>query len=44
MNACCHSVQSLLSYSLLSENIKIRIYRIIIFLLFGMGVKLGLSR
>jgi len=29
-NACCHSVQNLLSSSLLSKNLKIKIYRIII--------------
>jgi hypothetical protein len=29
-NACYHSVQNLLSYSLLSKNVKIKIYRIII--------------
>ena len=29
-NACCHSVQNILSYSLLSKNIKIKIYRTII--------------
>jgi len=29
-NACCHSVQNLLSSSLLSKNIKIKIYRITI--------------
>jgi len=29
-NACCHSVQSLLSSSLLPENIKIKIYRTVI--------------
>jgi hypothetical protein len=29
-NACYHSVQNLLSYSLLSKNIKIRIYTTII--------------
>ena len=29
-NACYHSVQNLLSYSLLSKNIKIMIYRTII--------------
>ena len=28
-NACCHSVQNLLSSSLLSKNIKIKIYRTI---------------
>jgi len=29
-NACCHSVQNLMSSSLLSKNIKIKIYRTII--------------
>jgi hypothetical protein len=29
-NACCHSVQNLLSFSLLSKNLKIKIYRTII--------------
>jgi len=29
-NACCHSVQNLLSSSLLSKNLKIKIYRTII--------------
>jgi len=29
-NACCHSVQNLLSYRLLSKNLKIKIYRTII--------------
>ena len=29
-NACCHSMQNLLSYSLLSKNLKIKIYRTII--------------
>jgi len=29
-NACCHSVQNLLSSSLLSKNLNIKIYRIII--------------
>ena len=29
-NACYHSVQNLLSYSLLSKNLKIKIYRTII--------------
>jgi hypothetical protein len=31
-NACYHSVQDLLSFSLLSKNLKIKIYRNIIFL------------
>jgi len=29
-NACCHSVQNLFSFSLISKNIKIKIYRTII--------------
>jgi hypothetical protein len=37
-NACYHSVQNLLS----SKNVKIRIYKTIIFLWCSMGVKLGL--
>jgi hypothetical protein len=41
-NACCHSVQNLLSPRLLSKNVKIRIYKTIIFVWFGMGAKLGL--
>ena len=40
-NACCHSVQNLLSSRLLSKNLKIKKYRTIICLLFCMGVKLG---
>jgi hypothetical protein len=40
-NACYHSVQNLMSSSLLSKNIKIKLYRTVIFLLFFMGVKLG---
>jgi hypothetical protein len=42
-NACYHSVQKLLSSTLLSKNIKIKIYRTIILLLFCMSVKLDLS-
>jgi hypothetical protein len=42
-NACYHSVQDLLSSSLLSKNTKIKIYRTVILLLFCMGVRLGLS-
>jgi hypothetical protein len=38
-NACCHSVQNLLSSSLISKNLQIKTHRIII-LLFCMGVKL----
>jgi len=40
-NACYHSVQKLLSFRLLSKNLKIKIYRTIICLLFCMGEKLG---
>jgi len=40
---CCHSVQSLVSSSFLSKNIKMRVYRTIILLLFYMGVKHGRS-
>jgi hypothetical protein len=43
-NACYHSVQDLVSYSLLSKYTKIKIYRTVILLLFCMGVKLGLSQ
>jgi hypothetical protein len=42
-NACYHSVQDLVSYSLLYKNTKIKIYRTVILLLFCVGVKLGLS-
>jgi hypothetical protein len=40
-NACYYSVQNILSSSLLSKNMKIKIYRTIILLLCCMGVKLG---
>jgi hypothetical protein len=40
-NACYHAVQNLLFSSLLSKNIKIKIYRTVILPLFCMGVKLG---
>jgi len=40
-NACYHSVQNLLAFRLLSQNLKIKISRTIILLLFCMGVKLG---
>ena len=40
-NACYHSVQNLLSSRLLSKNLKIKIYRTIIFPVVCMGVKLG---
>jgi hypothetical protein len=42
--ACYHSVQNLLSSSLLSINLKIKIYRNIILHVFCMGVKLGCSQ
>jgi len=40
-NACYHSVQNRLSPRLLSKNLKIKIYRNKIVLVFCMGVKLG---
>jgi len=40
-NACYHSVRNLLSSSLLSKNLKIKIYRTIILPVFYMGVKFG---
>ena len=40
-NACYHSVQNLLSSSLLSKNLKIKEYRTLILPLFFMGVTLG---
>jgi hypothetical protein len=43
-NACYHSVQYRLPSNLLSKNLKTKIYRTTIFLLFGMGVKLGRSQ
>jgi len=42
-NACYHSVQNLLSSTLLTKNLKIKIYRTIILPMFCMGVKLGCS-
>jgi len=39
-NACYRSVQNLLSSSLLPKNIKIKVYRTTVFLLFCKGVKL----
>ena len=43
-NACYHSVQNVLSYSLLSKNIKIKIYSTVILPVpFCTGVKLGCS-
>ena len=42
-NACYHSLQNALSSSLLSKNIKIKIYRSIILPVVYMGLKLGLS-
>jgi hypothetical protein len=40
-NACYFAVQNLLSSSSLSKNIKIKVYKSTVFLLFGKGVKLG---
>jgi len=40
-NACYHSVKNLLSSSLVYKNLKIKIYRTIIYPVFCMGVKLG---
>ena len=40
-SACYHSVQNLLSSRLPSKNLKIKIFRTIICLLFCVGVKLG---
>jgi hypothetical protein len=42
-NACYHSVQNALSFSLLFKNIKIKIYRTIILPVVCMGVKLDRS-
>jgi len=42
-NTCNHSVQNLLSSSLLSKDTKIELYRTIICLLVCMGMKLGRS-
>jgi len=42
-NTCYHLVQNILSCSLLSKNLMIKIYRTVIFLLFCMGAKLGRS-
>jgi hypothetical protein len=42
-NACYHSVQNILSSSLLSKNLKLKIYRTIIFPVVFMGVKFGRS-
>jgi hypothetical protein len=39
----CHSVQNVLSFSLLSKNTMIKIYRAKFCLLFCVGVELGLS-
>ena len=38
-NACCHAVQNLLSFSLVSQNVKIKIYRTIVLpvVLYGCG-------
>jgi hypothetical protein len=37
-NACCHSVESLLSSSLLSKNVKIELYRTIVLLVVLYGL------
>ena len=42
-NACYHSLQNLLSSSLLSKNLKIKMYRTIILTVVCMGMKLGHS-
>jgi hypothetical protein len=42
-NACYHSVQNLLSSSLLSRSVKIKIYRTVILLVVCMVVKVGRS-
>jgi hypothetical protein len=42
-NACYHSVWSLLSSNLLIKNLRIKTYKTIFYLLFCMGVKLGLT-
>jgi hypothetical protein len=42
-NACYHSVQNLLSSSL-TKNIKIKVYRTTVFLLFCMGLSLGQNK
>jgi hypothetical protein len=42
-NVCYHSIQNLLSSSLLPKSVKIRIYRTTIFLLFCMVMKLVLD-
>ena len=42
-NACYHSVQNLLSSSMLFRNLKIKIYRTLILPLICIGVKLGRS-
>ena len=39
--ACYHSVQNILSSSLLYKNLKIKIHRTVILPLFCMGVKIG---
>jgi len=40
-NACYHSLQNLLSSSLLSKNLKIKIYRTVIFPVVFIGAKFG---
>jgi len=43
-NACYRSVQNLSAPSLVSKNIKIKVYRTTVFLLFCKGVKLGQNK
>jgi len=40
-NACCHSVQNLVSFSLLSKNLRIEIYRTIILPVVLYGCEIG---
>jgi len=40
-NVCCHSVQSLLSSTLLSKKVKIKIYRTVILPVGVYGMKIG---
>jgi hypothetical protein len=43
-NACCHSVQNILSSCFFSKSLNIKIYKIIILPVFCMGVKRGLPK
>jgi hypothetical protein len=42
-NACCHTVQNLLSYSLLSKSVMIKIYRTIMLPVVLYGCEIGRS-